>query len=188
MIYSLRLSFDSLNCLEGDMMSEIVTANYLLINIKKDFDFMKEAYDEALEAFRVGEVPIGAVIVSDKGEIIARAFNTKEMTRNSVNHAEINAITLASERLNNWRLDNHTIYTTVEPCLMCMGAISHARLKRLVFGAYDEKFGALSLGYKIFEDKRLNHNFSVTGGVGQKVSSELMQMFFLKLRSSKSKN
>ncbi len=109
---------------------------------KTDEKYMRIALEEAKKAFQKGEIPVGAVIV--KGEkIIAAAHNTREMENNVLGHAEINAIKKAAESLKNWKLDDCEIYITLEPCPMCAGAIISSRIKRVVFGAYDEKQGCL---------------------------------------------
>ncbi len=145
---------------------------------------MDEALIEAEKAYRSDEVPIGAVIVDSKGTILARAHNIKEHSSNPCGHAEILAIIHAGEKINNWRLTNCTLFVTLEPCPMCMGAIVQARLSRLVFGAYDKKGGAVSLNYNLYKDKRLNHNFEIVGGLKHYESSKLLSRFFKEKRSS----
>ena len=114
---------------------------------------MSEALKEANKALFIGEIPIGAVIVKN-GEIIARAHNTKEKEQNPLCHAEINVIKKASELLKNWRLNDCDMYVTLEPCVMCAGAILNARIKNLYFGAYDYKFGACVSNDNIFNTNK----------------------------------
>ena len=143
----------------------------------KEF-FMKEAIKEAK---RSGEdVPIGAVIVKN-GEIIARAHNKKEKTKCAINHAEILAIQKASKKIGDFRLSDCEIYVTKEPCLMCVGAILSARIKKVYFGAFDKKYGALNL----FTENNFNHKCEVEGGVLENENAEILSTFFQNLRISK---
>jgi tRNA(adenine34) deaminase len=144
---------------------------------------MDEALIEAEKAYRSDEVPIGAVIIDSQGTILGRAHNIKEHSNNPCGHAEILAIIDAGEKINNWRLTNCSLFVTLEPCPMCMGAIVQARLSRLYFGAYDKKGGAISLNYNLYKDKRLNHNFEIVGGVKHYESSKLLSRFFKEKRS-----
>lgn len=143
--------------------------------------FMLEALQEAELAFEEDEVPIGAVAVLD-GQIIARAHNRKEQDRNAVSHAEINLLNKCAEVLDRWRLTDVTVYVTIEPCIMCMGALLHARIPRLVFGARDKKFGAAKSLYELAADERLNHTFIVEEGILQEECSSIMQNFFKQKR------
>jgi tRNA(adenine34) deaminase len=143
---------------------------------------MSLALEEAEAAYKLDEVPVGAVIVSEDGKIIAKAHNLKESHHNPCGHAEIIAITSASREKESWRLLNCTLYATLEPCLMCMGAIIQARLKTVVFGAYDTKAGAISLGYPIHCDPRLNHQLNVIGGIEHFNCSKILSQFFREKR------
>ncbi len=154
------------------------------MSLQNDFWFMGLALDEAEIAFNQYEVPVGAVIVSKDGRVISKAYNLKEKDFNPLAHAELIAIEQAAKDLKNWRLEECTVYVSLEPCPMCLSAMVQARIKRLVFGAYDVKGGALSLGYNFNSDKRLNHNFSVTGGVEHYRSSQLLSRFFRAFRTS----
>ena len=145
--------------------------------------FMKKALEEARLAFEKGEVPVGAVIVKD-GEIIARAHNLKETLFDATAHAELLAIRQACEFLRNWRLVGCELYTTLEPCPMCAGAAILARVKRVVFGAYDPKAGAAGSVINLFEDKRFNHRVEAVGGILAEESLQLLQPFFKVLRES----
>lgn len=150
--------------------------------ISEDLWNMQIAYEEAIKAFHDKEVPVGACLVDKDGEVISKLGNNRERKNNSVGHAEILCIQEASEKLGSWRLMGTTLYVTLEPCLMCMGAIQQARVSRLVFGAYDPKGGALSLGYNIHKDVRLNHQFQVTGGVLHFQCSQILSKFFREMR------
>jgi tRNA(adenine34) deaminase len=149
-----------------------------------DFGFMNLALAAAREASRRGEVPVGAVIVFD-GAMVAAGYNCREERQNPLGHAEIMAIQEASTALRSWRLDQCDIYVTLEPCVMCVGAILQARLRRLVFGCLDPKAGAVETLYRLCEDQRLNHQLPVTGGVLAKESSSLLSAFFSRLRTAK---
>ena len=145
---------------------------------------MKQALHEAKKAARKGEVPIGAVIVLDN-KIIARSHNLKETTADPTAHAEIIAIQKASKKLKKWRLLNSTIYVTLEPCLMCMGALIQARAPRLVFGSYDPKAGACGSVYDVSNDRRLNHRIKLTTGIMAAECEKILKDFFRDLRGSK---
>jgi tRNA(adenine34) deaminase len=146
----------------------------------KDELFMLEAIEEAKKAFEKGEIPVGCVIVKD-GEIIAQSHNLKESTQNVLHHAEIIAINLACQNLNSWRLDDCDIYVTLEPCLMCIGAIASARFKRLIYGPRDKKYESLDSILKEYL-KNFNHQVEVVSGVLEKESDELLKSFFKNLR------
>ena len=148
-----------------------------------EYNFMmSKALDYANEGFRRDEVPVGAIITDKNGLVIAEAFNTKEKEQQCCHHAEILAIEKASKFLGTWRLNDCKIFVTLEPCIMCMGALAHARIDTVVFGAYDPRGGALSLGYKINNDSRLNHKFKVYGGFRHLECSKLISNFFKQKR------
>lgn len=144
--------------------------------------FMSLALKEAEKAFKKEEVPIGCVIVHNH-KVIGRGHNLRETKFDPTLHAEIDAIKKASKKLSSWRLINSTVYVTVEPCIMCMGAMILARVKRVVFGCYDKKWGACGSLYDISKDKRLNHRIDVISGVMEKECRELIQGFFKELRN-----
>jgi tRNA(adenine34) deaminase len=148
-----------------------------------DFDerFMAQALNEARKAFQSDEVPVGCVIVHD-GIIIGRGYNRTESLQDPTAHAEMLAITAAAESLGSWRLEGCTVYSTLEPCAMCAGALVLARAERLVFGAKDPKFGACVSLYHIVQDMRLNHRIAMTTGILESDCAELMQEFFRKKR------
>ncbi len=153
------------------------------MNNKKSFDgyFMREAIKEARKALKKDEVPVGAVIIKN-GSVIARAHNSVEKNMSSLMHAEIKAIKIAQKKTKNWRLTGCELYVTLEPCLMCSGAIILSRISRLVYGARDPKAGAVESLYKTLSNKRLNHRVEITGGILEKESSSLLKTFFRERR------
>jgi len=142
--------------------------------------FMRMALGEAESALESGEVPVGAVITTE-GRVLAKAHNSPILMKDPTAHAEILAIREAANRTGNYRLHGTTLYVTIEPCPMCAGAIIHARIARLVFGATDPKGGALSL-YGMFHDRKLNHFVEVTGGVLKEKCGEILSRFFQEKR------
>ena len=147
-----------------------------------DIWHMGAALQQAEIAFSLGEVPVGAVIVNSENKIIAKAHNVKESNNDPCGHAEILVIREAAKKMENWRLTGCRLYVTLEPCVMCMGAIVQSRLETLVFGAYDPKGGALSNGFNIHDSKALNHRFSLIGGVEHYSCSNLLSSFFKQRR------
>ena len=150
---------------------------------KNDVYFMKQALSRAKTAEKFDEVPIGAVIVKN-GEIIASGRNMREGKRNALGHAEIIAINRACKKLGAWRLNDCTLYVTMEPCPMCAGAIVNSRISRVVFGCYDKKAGACGSVFEI-NDFPLNHKFEVVGGVLENECAMILSDFFLKLRKKR---
>jgi tRNA(adenine34) deaminase len=151
--------------------------------MRADFDvqYMEMALAEARNADRVGEVPIGAVIVVE-GTVVARAFNQPISTNDPTAHAEMVALREAARVVGNYRLSAATMYCTLEPCMMCAGAMIHARLARLVFGALDPKAGSAGSIYNVLSDPRLNHRVEVVPGVRQAECSALLRDFFSRRR------
>lgn len=145
---------------------------------------MGEALAEAMRAAAAGEVPVGALVVLD-GRIIGRGANAPIATHDPTAHAEIQALRQAGRRVGNYRLPGATLYTTVEPCLMCMGALWHARVARLVFGCFDPKAGAAGSLFDVPRDARLTPRLDVTGGVCEAECRGLLQRFFLVRRQSR---
>lgn len=143
--------------------------------------WMKQALREAERAFEQDEVPVGAVVVR-KGKIIGRGFNQIERLQDPTAHAEIIAITAATNHLQSRRLEDCTLYVTLEPCPMCAGAIVLARIPTLVFATFDPKAGACGTLYNIVHDKRLNHTVHVVSGVCDRESEELLKGFFGRVR------
>ena len=150
--------------------------------IIKHEQWMKMALWEAQRASEADEVPVGAVIVHD-GEIIGRGHNQIEQLQDPTAHAEMIAITAAANYMHSRRLENCTLYVTLEPCPMCAGAIVLARIPTLVFSSYDLKAGACGTLYNIVEDRRLNHSVHVIGGICDRESEALVKGFFTKKRS-----
>jgi tRNA(adenine34) deaminase len=146
--------------------------------LETDEHFMGKALQEARKAFATREVPVGAVLVGEDGLVLAQAHNFPISLNDPTAHAEILALRQAAEILGNYRLPGATLYVTMEPCLMCTGALIHARIRRLVFGAPDPKAGACVSLYRIPEDPRLNHHLEVTGHVREAECRELVQAFF----------
>jgi len=139
---------------------------------------MAAALAAAREGMAAGEVPVGAVLVGEGGGIIARAFNSPIALNDPTAHAEVLALRYAAARLGNYRLPGTTLYVTIEPCIMCVGAIIQARVRRLVFGAADPKGGACVSLHRLPEDPRLNHRLEVTSGIREAECRELLQDFF----------
>jgi tRNA(adenine34) deaminase len=146
-------------------------------------DFMQLALRQAQLASRRDEVPVGAVLVSAGGELLAAAGNRTIEAADPTAHAEILALRAAARDAKNYRLLNTTLYVTIEPCPMCMGAILHARVAKLVFGAADPKWGAAGSLYDLPNDTRLNHRIAVVAGILEKECRELIQAFFRRKRS-----
>ena len=140
--------------------------------------FIQQAISEAKKALKKDEVPVGAIIVHENN-IIARAHNQREMLSDPTAHAEMIAITQASAHLQNWRLKNTTIYVTLEPCVMCAGALVQARVRNLVYGAKDEKSGACDSLINLVNDPRFNHRLNVISGILEDECSGLLKHFFL---------
>jgi tRNA(adenine34) deaminase len=149
----------------------------------QDLVFMQMALKEAARAPAVGEVPIAALIVQD-GRVLAQAHNYRELWQDPTAHAEVIAIRAAAKTLGTWRLTDTTLYVTVEPCSMCIGAIILARISRVVFGAWDQKAGACGSLFNLPSEPKLNHQVAVTGGILEQESQALIQKFFKNLREA----
>lgn len=149
-----------------------------------DEDYMRLALQQAQAAAEADEAPVGAVIVCD-GAVIAAARNEREALRDPTAHAELIAITQAAAALGNWRLENCTLYVTLEPCPMCAGAIVLARIPRVVYGADDPKGGAVRSLYRLLEDSRLNHRAVVVPGVMAEAAGGILSDFFRRKRESR---
>ena len=146
-----------------------------------DENGMRAALVEAEAAAETGEVPVGAIVVVD-GEIVAAAHNGTIAGQDPSGHAEVLALRAAAQRLGNHRLANATLYVTLEPCVMCVGAIAQARVARVVFGAYDPKAGALGSVEDLSDSRALNHRFEVNGGLMADECAALLQAFFMSRR------
>ena len=152
--------------------------------MKDDAYYMNMALEEAKKARELQEVPIGAVVVVD-GEVIAKGYNLRETRQSSVAHAELLAITEACKVLGTWRLEEATLYVTLEPCPMCAGAIINSRIKRVVFGAHDPKAGCAGTFMNLLQDERFNHQSEVTSGVLHEECGSILTTFFKELRERK---
>lgn len=146
--------------------------------------YMDMALAEARKAYAEDEVPVGALLIDGNGEILAAAHNQTIGRHDPTAHAEITAIRNAGQKIRNYRFLNAILYVTVEPCFMCMGAIIHSRISHVVFGAMDAKWGAAGSLYQFQEDRRLNHQPRVTGGVCEDGCRQLIQDFFKTKRQS----
>ncbi|MCM3360269.1 MULTISPECIES: tRNA adenosine(34) deaminase TadA [unclassified Psychrobacillus] len=146
--------------------------------------YMNLAIEEAKKAAAIGEVPIGAIIVH-KNEVIASAYNLRETTQNATTHAELLAIQEACAKIGSWRLEETTLYVTLEPCPMCAGAILQSRIPRVVYGARDMKAGCVDSLYSLLNDTRFNHVCEVTEGVLAETCGNLLTTFFRELRLKK---
>lgn len=152
--------------------------------MSEDEKYMKLALREAEKAELIGEVPIGAVIVYEN-EVIATGSNVRETTQATLSHAELIAIEAANKVIGSWRLEDCTLYVTLEPCPMCAGAIVQSRMKRVVFGATDKKAGCAGTLMNLLQEERFNHQVEVTSGVLEDQSGQLLTNFFRQLRSAK---
>jgi tRNA(adenine34) deaminase len=148
-----------------------------------DQDFMRLALEQAQQAWKLGEVPVGAVVVKD-GEVIATGFNQPIAGHDPTAHAEVVALRAAAQKLGNYRLPGCELYVTLEPCVMCSGAMMHARLARVVYGATDPKTGACGSVVNMFAEEKLNHHTEVLGGVLADEASAMLKAFFSERRSA----
>lgn len=148
-----------------------------------DMKYMRRALELAKQAADLGEVPVGALIVKED-QVISEAYNLRETTHKSTAHAEVLAIEKACEKLGAWRLEGCTLYVTLEPCLMCAGALVQSRVKRVVFGAHDPKGGAVLSLYKCLSDSRLNHQVQVEAGILNQECGAILSEFFKARRKS----
>lgn len=154
--------------------------------LKDDIYFMKQALREAQKSYEQDEVPVGCVVVIDN-QIVARAHNVRQKQHDVLGHAEIKAIQKATKQQQAWILEEATLYVTLEPCLMCAGAILQSRIKRVVYGAFEPKFGVLGSVMDVFQQGSFNHRVQVTSGVLKEESAQLLQQFF-KEKRQKQKN
>jgi len=150
-----------------------------------DFDAarMRESLRLAVRASERGEVPVGALVVKD-GKVVGRGYNAPISSKDPTAHAEIQALREATKKLGNYRLEGCSLYVTLEPCAMCAGAIMHARIARLVYGASDPKTGACGGVVDLFSEKKLNHHTTVTGGILAVEAGRLLSEFFAARRSA----
>ncbi len=152
--------------------------------IETDEKWMWAAIRVAREAAKLNEVPIGAVLVGSDGRILAATSNRTIKNNDPTAHAEILALRLAALRIGNYRLAGTTMYSTIEPCTMCAGALVNARVARIVFGAHDERFGAVETHFRVCDSPELNHRMEITSGVLADKCRGLMQNFFKARRSN----
>ncbi|MCP3924378.1 MAG: tRNA adenosine(34) deaminase TadA [Desulfobacterales bacterium] len=148
------------------------------MNYKNEKKFMKLALEEAEKAGQKNEVPIGSIIVGNDCEILGSAHNCTISLNDPTAHAEIIALRKAADKIGNYRLIDATLYVTIEPCIMCMGAIIHARIKRVVYGAKDLKWGAAGSLYDFSSDERLNHSPEIISGIHEDLCSDIIKNFF----------
>ena len=151
-------------------------------HIKTDSDYMNEALLEARIAYDLGEVPIGAVVVDNNGLIIGRGYNQRETKADVTGHAEILAIHDAAKNVGTWRLDECTVYVTLEPCFMCASALQQARIKSVCFGAKDPKAGAVTSLAQFYEQYPQNHTVEWHAGIEEEACSQILKTFFRELR------
>ena len=149
-----------------------------IVAAERDELFMRMAIEEALKAGERGEVPVGAVIVNEHQNVLAAAGNNCICESDPSGHAEMVSMRLAGKKTGNYRLLNTTMYVTIEPCVMCAGAMIHARINRLVYGASDPKTGGVVSCYQVGVDGKLNHQLNVEGGVLAEECAELLTSFF----------
>ncbi|HII3846920.1 TPA: tRNA adenosine(34) deaminase TadA [Pasteurella multocida] len=147
-----------------------------------DEKWMRHALRLADKAEQLGEIPVGAVLVDEQGNLLGEGWNLSISESDPTAHAEIVALRQGGQRLQNYRLLNTTLYVTLEPCTMCAGAILHSRIKRLVFGASDYKTGAVGSRFHFFDDYKMNHAIEITAGVLQEECSQKISAFFQKRR------
>ena len=151
----------------------------MALSISPEYEqWMRRALEQAELARAAGDVPVGAVIVDADGNLVATGHNTREVTHDPTGHAEVEAIRAATASLESWRLTDSTLVVTLEPCVMCAGAILAARIPRVVFGAWDEKAGAAGSVYDLLRDRRLNHQVEVIGGVLEAQCASGLTEFF----------
>lgn len=143
-----------------------------------DRSAMRRALELAAEAAASSEIPVGAVVLDAQGRIVAEGRNNREATADPTGHAEIDALRGAAASVGSWNLEGHTLVITMEPCLMCAGAILQARIGRVVFGAWDDKAGAAGSMYDVLRDRRLPYRAEVVGGIDAEASSDLLRAFF----------
>ncbi|MCI8638822.1 MAG: nucleoside deaminase [Coprococcus sp.] len=150
----------------------------------EDERYMKEAIKQAKKAWKLGEVPIGCVIVSEE-KIVGRGYNRRTIDKNTLAHAELQAIRRAGKKMGDWRLDGCTMYVTLEPCQMCAGAIVQARVRRVVIGCMNPKAGCAGSILNLLQVKEFNHQAEITKGVMEEECSGMMKEFFRELRKNR---
>ena len=146
--------------------------------------YMRQALKNAEKAFKINEIPVGCVIVCEN-KIISQSYNQRNKKNNVLYHAEIIAINRACKKLNDWRLENCILYSTLEPCAMCAGAILQARIKKIIFGCYNYKFGCAGSVINLFEQEKFNHKVGIISGLMQNECESVLKKFFKALRETK---
>ena len=154
--------------------------------MNQDEKYMKAAIRQAKKAYALDEVPIGCVIVSE-GKIIARGYNRRNTDKNTLSHAELNAIRKASRKLGDWRLEGCTMYVTLEPCQMCAGALVQSRIDEVVIGSMNPKAGCAGTVLNLLQMQQFNHQVEITRGVLEETCSSMLSAFFRELRQRKKK-
>lgn len=154
--------------------------------LTEDEKYMKEAIRQAKKAWKLGEVPIGCIIVFD-GKVVGRGYNRRTIDKNTLAHAELQAIRRAGKKMGDWRLDGCTMYVTLEPCQMCAGAVIQARIKRVVVGCMNPKAGCAGSILNLLQIERFNHQAELTTGVLGEECSQMMKEFFRELREKQKK-
>lgn len=166
------------------MKQDAVIAIKCQEEMKSNEYYMSLALKEAKKAYINSDVPVGCVIVVND-QVIAKAYNTRQNKKNTIGHAEINAIKKACKKLNAWILEDAIIYVTLEPCLMCAGAILNARIKKLVYATEEPKFGSIESVATVLDNEKFNHKVIIEKGVLKEESSNLLKTFFKELRNKK---
>ncbi|WP_412988693.1 tRNA adenosine(34) deaminase TadA [Pediococcus siamensis] len=154
------------------------------LSSNQELYFMSLAYEEAKKAKELGEVPIGAVVVY-KNQVVGRGYNLRERDQNATAHAEVIAIQAACQTLKSWRLWDCQLFVTIEPCMMCSGAILNAQVPEVYFGARDPKAGVVQSLYQLLSDQRLNHQVEIHEGLFEKEAGQIMRDFFREIRNRK---
>ena len=165
-------------CLNRELDNNLTRYNNIDASMERHETYMRLALAEAQKAIKEGEVPVGAILVAPSGEIIARAYNRPITLNDPTGHAEILVLRQGASQLKNYRLPGHRLYVSLEPCVMCVGAMIQARLSLVIYGATDPKGGAIDSVYRLGTDGKLNHRLEVKGGVLAEECKSLLRTFF----------
>lgn len=166
---------------------DIVTSLMVNLNMNTDIKYMRIAFEEAKKAYKKKEVPVGCVIVCND-KVIAKAHNLRNSKKNVLDHAEVRAINKACKKLKKWILDDCTIYVTMEPCIMCAGTILQSRIKKVVYGTKQDRYGCVDSMMHLFTDYKFNNTPEVLSGIMGEENKILVQSFFQELRNEKGRN
>ena len=166
---------------------DIVTSLMVDLNMNTDIKYMRIAFEEAKKAYKKKEVPVGCVIVCND-KVIAKAHNLRNSKKNVLDHAEVRAINKACKKLKKWILDDCTIYVTMEPCIMCAGTILQSRIKKVVYGTKQDRYGCVDSMMHLFTDYKFNNTPEVLSGIMGEENKILVQSFFQELRNEKGRN